>query len=84
MGVRLSGGLGPWRLSAPLLPATGGLVSGISSLLKGLIYLIWFEVMLCYWLFIGGWWLLCTVYWEAPRAGYRWWQRRRAAALGVH
>jgi hypothetical protein len=29
---------------------------------------------------LAGYWILRAVYWEAPRAGYRWWQRRQAAA----
>ncbi|WP_329293121.1 hypothetical protein [Streptomyces sp. NBC_01455] len=82
MGVRLSGGLGPLKVSLPVLPAAGGLVSLSFALLKGLIYLVWFELLLCYWLLIGCWWLLRAEYWEAPRAGYRWWQRRQEASPG--
>lgn len=80
MGIRLSGGIGPLRVSVPVLPAAGGFVGLSLAVLKGLIYLVWFELLLCYWLLIGSYWLLRAVYWEAPRAGYYWWQRRQAAA----
>ncbi|MGX9887347.1 hypothetical protein [Streptomyces sp. NPDC002276] len=35
-----------------------------------------FKVM--WWMLYAGYWILRVVYWEAPRAGYRWWQRRQA------
>jgi len=35
---------------------------------------------LMFWMLYGCYWILRALYWEAPRAGWRWWQRRQAAA----
>jgi len=39
----------------------------------GMFKLMWWMLLACYW-------ILRAVYWEAPRAGWRWWQRRQAAS----
>lgn len=81
MGVRLSGGIGPVRVSVPVLG--GGSANAAAGLfmlmLKGIVYLVWFELVLGWYVLIGCYWLLRAVYWEAPRAGWRWWQQRQAA-----
>ncbi|MEV5079387.1 hypothetical protein AB0K74_11335 [Streptomyces sp. NPDC056159] len=79
MGVRLAGGIGPLRVSMPVLPAVGGFLGLGVAVLKGLIWLVWWELVLCYWMLLGCYWLLRVIYWEAPRAGWRWWQRRQTA-----
>jgi hypothetical protein len=71
MGIRLSGGIGPLRVSA----SPGRAASGFFGLCW-LSVLGMFKVM--FWLLYGGYWIMRAVYWEAPRAGYRWWQRRQA------
>lgn len=80
MGVRLSGGIGPLRVSVPVLGGSGAnaAVGLFGLMMKGLVYLVWFELVLCWYLLLGCYWLLRGVYWEGPRAAWRWWQRRQA------
>ncbi|MFJ9376820.1 hypothetical protein [Streptomyces sp. NPDC101455] len=83
MGVRLSGGIGPLRVSVPVLGATGGFFGAGVFAIKLLGWLLWWELVLGWYLLVGCYWLLRVVYWEAPRAGWRWWQRRQAAAASA-
>jgi hypothetical protein len=83
MGIRLSGGIGPLRMSLPVSGTATGFAGAGLAVIKGLFYLVWFELWLCYWALFGTYWLLRAVYWEAPRAGYRWWQRRQATLQGT-
>jgi hypothetical protein len=71
VGVRLSGGIGPLRVSV----SPGRAVSGFSGLSIAVIATM-FKLM--WWMLYAGYWMLRIVYWEAPRAGYRWWHRRQA------
>jgi hypothetical protein len=72
MGIRLSGGIGPLRVSAsPGRAASGFFGLGIAAIVG------MFKLM--FWMLYAGYWILRAVYWEAPRAGWRWWQRRQAA-----
>ncbi|WP_333736366.1 hypothetical protein [Streptomyces sp. IBSBF 2806] len=80
MGVRLSGGIGPLRVSVPILGGGGGLVDVCVLMFKLLGWLLWWELVLCWYLLLGCWWLARAVYWEGPRVAWRWWQRRRVAA----
>ena len=79
MGVRLSGGLGPLRVSVPLMPSgrrrgrSGG-GGALAALFKGFAMLMWW--MLLY----GVYWPFRLLYWELPRWIWREVQRRRAAA----
>jgi len=73
MGVRLSGGIGPVRVSASPGRATSGFFGLCIAAMVGMFKLMW-------WMLLAGYWILRAVYWEAPRAGWRWWQRRQAAA----
>lgn len=81
MGVRLSGGIGPLRVSVPVFAAAGGFFQAGLFALKLLGWALWWELVLCWYLLLGCWWLLRAVYWEGPRAAWRWWQRRRATAV---
>jgi hypothetical protein len=77
MGIRLSGGLGPVRVSVPLSPrrrggGSGGLIGLVAGLFKGMGLLLW-------WTLLGMWWLLRVTYWDFPRWVWRGIQRRRAA-----
>jgi hypothetical protein len=73
MGIRLSGGVGPLRVSVPVGGSVGGFFGLCIKAIVGMFALVW-------WMLLAGYWILRAVYWEAPRAGYRWWQRRQAAA----
>lgn len=74
MGVRLSGGIGPLRVSASPGRATSGFFGlGIAAIVG------MFKLM--FWMLYAGYWIMRLIYWEAPRAGYRWWQRRQAARV---
>ena len=80
MGVRLSGGIGPLRVSAPVFGAVGGFAELCVFSVKLLGWLLWWELVLCWYVLLGCYWLLRAIYWEVPRAGWRWWQRRQGAA----
>lgn len=72
MGVRLSGGIGPLRVSvSPVRAVAGVLVLGV-AVIVGMFKLAW-------WMLFAGYWILRAVYWELPRAGYRLWRRRQSA-----
>jgi hypothetical protein len=72
LGVRLSGGIGPLRVSVPVgRPASGFFGLGIKAIV-GMFWLMGWMLFACYW-------IMRAVYWEAPRAGWRWWQRRQGA-----
>lgn len=74
MGVRLSGGIGPLRVSmSPGRSASGLFALGIKSI-YGMFVLMWWL------LYFGCYWPVRLVYWDLPRAVWRWWQRRQAAA----
>jgi hypothetical protein len=75
MGVRLSGGIGPLSVSASPGRATSGFFGLCIAAMVGMFKVMW-------WMLYAGYWILRAVYWEAPRAGWRWWQRRQAAANG--
>jgi hypothetical protein len=82
VGVRLSGGLGPVRVSVPVFGATGGFFGVCLFAFKLLGWLLWWELVLCWYVLLGLYWVLRGVYWDGPRALWRWWQRRRAAEAG--
>lgn len=73
MGVRIGGGIGPVSVSMSPGRATGGFFG-----------LCWWSIVamfkLMFWMLFACYWLLRAIYWEAPRAGWRWWQRRQAAS----
>ncbi|MGW3813429.1 hypothetical protein [Streptomyces sp. NPDC005046] len=69
MSVRMSGGIGPLRVSVPILGSGGGLVNICVLMFKLFGWLLWWELVLC-------WYLLRGIYWDGPRAAWRWWQRR--------
>lgn len=71
MGVRLSGGIGPLRVSMSPGRSASGFFGLCIAAIVGM-----FQLM--FWLLYAGYWILRAVYWEAPRAGWRWWQRRQA------
>jgi hypothetical protein len=78
VGVRLSGGLGPLRVSVPLTPRRrrrggGGGASALAGLFKGTGLLMWWMLVYCCY------WPMRLVYWELPRWIWREVQRRRAA-----
>ncbi|MET7983020.1 hypothetical protein [Streptomyces sp. NPDC005281] len=81
MGVRLSGGIGPLRVSVPVLGGGGGLVEIAVLMFKLFGWLLWWELVLCWYLLLGCWWLLRAVYWDGPRAAWRWWQRQRTESV---
>jgi len=80
MGVRLSGGIGPVRVSVPVFGGVGGFFGAGVFAFKLLGWLLWWELVLGWYALLGCYWLLRVVYWEAPRAVWQWWQRRQAAA----
>lgn len=61
----------------PVFGAAGGFAELCVFSVKLLVWLLWWELVLCWWLLLGTYWLLRGLYWEAPRAGWRWWQRRQ-------
>lgn len=73
MGVRLSGGIGPVRVSASPGRATSGFFGLAVKAIMGMFWLMWWMLYACYW-------IMRVLYWETPRAVYRWWQRRQTAA----
>lgn len=83
VGVRLSGGIGPLRVSVPVLGAAGGFFGVCLFAFKLIGWLLWWELVLGWYALLGCYWLLRVVYWEAPRAAWRWWQRRQAATAGA-
>ncbi|MFE7856032.1 hypothetical protein [Streptomyces sp. NPDC057403] len=78
MGVRLSGGIGPLRVSVPVFGAAGGFAGLCVFSVKLLAWLLWWELVLGWYVLLGCYWLLRAVYWDGPRAAWRWWQRRQA------
>jgi hypothetical protein len=86
VGIRLSGGLGPLRVSVPLTSGrrrrrSGSSGAGLKALGGGLMalgYLLWWTLL------YGVYWPMRLVYFELPRAGWRayqrWQQSRRAVA----
>lgn len=80
MSVRLSGGLGPLRVSIPLLPRRGrrrgssGGGGALVAMLKGIGMLCWWTLVYCLY------WPMRLLYWELPRWAWREVQRRRSAA----
>jgi hypothetical protein len=79
MSVRLSGGLGPLRVSIPLLPRRrrrggGSSGAGMAALLAGCGKLLWWMLLYCCY------WPMRLVYWELPRLIWQEVQRRRAAS----
>jgi hypothetical protein len=44
---------------------------------KLLVWLFWWELALCWYVLLCCFWLLRGVYWDGPRAAWRWWQRRQ-------
>lgn len=77
MGVRLSGGVGPLRVSVSPGRASAGFFGLCVAAMVGM-----FQLM--FWLLYAGYWVMRVVYWELPRAGWRWRKSRqeRAAAGG--
>ena len=55
MSVRLRGGVGPVRVSVPLVPR---------GLVRGLVALFW-------WMGVGVWLMTKFIYWQAPRWAWR-------------
>lgn len=76
MGVRLSGGIGPLRVSASPTRAVSGFFGLCVALFVGM-----FKLM--FWMLYAGYWVTRAVYWDGPRALYGWVQRRRAVAAGT-
>lgn len=78
VGVRLSGGLGPLRVSMPLVSGEASAGGGVVITAIGL--LMWW--MLLYGVYSPA----RLLYWELPRAGWRGyqrWQARRSLAAPV-
>lgn len=63
--------------------AAGGFFGAGVFALKLMAWVLWWELVLCYYVLYGCFWLLRGIYWQAPRAGWQWWQRRQAARVGV-
>ncbi|MGW3127060.1 hypothetical protein [Streptomyces sp. NPDC001123] len=74
MGVRLSGGIGPLRVSVPVFGAASGFAGLCIFSVKLLVWLLWWKFVLCWYVLLGCYWLLRGVYWDGPRAA---WQRRQ-------
>lgn len=55
----------------PVGRATGGFFGLCWLSIVWMFKLMWWMLFACYW-------LMRLLYWEAPRAGWRWWQRRQA------
>ncbi|MGW2620343.1 hypothetical protein [Streptomyces sp. NPDC001500] len=81
MGVRLSGGIGPLRVSVPVFGAAGGFAGLCVFSMKLLVWLLAWGLLLCWFLLVVCYGLLRAMYWEGPRAAWRWWQRRRTAGV---
>jgi len=71
VGVRVSGGVGPVRVSVPV----GGSLTGFFGLC---VKSLWWGGVLVWWmLYFGCWWPCRLLFFDLPRAGCRAYQRRQ-------